>query len=336
VFAIAGVVFIRVLQAAEVRSVYGLLKAIGPELILALVPYLLVVGFETAGWKAIVNVLTRSVSFLGLLVARLATELVQRVVPGGPVLAETLKPIILKNKMPVSETTATVALNKIVTVAMHGVYVGVALALNFGDFRALSQALIHSALLPWLTLFTAVLMVVAAWIMGAVVLHGSLATRLHRLLVRIPAQRLRDWLILKESSFLATDQHVVDLMRARKAPLTTSAAFSLAGWIAESIETFVMLQLLGVPLGFRSVLTFESVVSILRSLAFFVPGSLGIQDFSYMAFLRAYGIDNATNVGAAFVVLKRAKEACWIGIGFAAAFIANAFKTSKPDESPTI
>jgi hypothetical protein len=48
-----------------------------------------------------------------------------------------------------------------------------------------------------------------------------------------------------------------------------------------------------------------------------VPAGLGVQDLSYLAFLRALQVPDALNVAAAFLLLKRSKECFWSMIGYA-------------------
>jgi uncharacterized membrane protein YbhN (UPF0104 family) len=61
-----------------------------------------------------------------------------------------------------------------------------------------------------------------------------------------------------------------------------------------------------------------------------VPAGLGVQDVSYLAFLRALGVPDALNVAAAFLLLKRAKECFWAAVGYAIL----AFDLRVPARSP--
>jgi hypothetical protein len=46
------------------------------------------------------------------------------------------------------------------------------------------------------------------------------------------------------------------------------------------------------------------------------PAGLGLQDLGYVTAFAALGIPDAANLGAAFILLKRTKELCWIGTGY--------------------
>ena len=60
---------------------------------------------------------------------------------------------------------------------------------------------------------------------------------------------------------------------------------------------------------------FEPMVSLTRSLAFFIPGGLGVMDSGYVSAFGSAGIANVVTAGAAFIVIKRSKELFWIVIG---------------------
>jgi hypothetical protein len=77
----------------------------------------------------------------------------------------------------------------------------------------------------------------------------------------------------------------------------------------------------------------EAAVVFLRNLAFFVPAGLGVQDAGYFKFLAAFGI---SPVGAgAFVILKRAKEALWVGVGYLVLLVLEGKHHSSEATVPT-
>ncbi len=74
--------------------------------------------------------------------------------------------------------------------------------------------------------------------------------------------------------------------------------------------------MLGVSLSPGTALAIEVAASFMRSLAFVVPNDLGVQDAGYVAMLAAFGVPDAATAGAAFIVLKRAKELAWMALGY--------------------
>jgi hypothetical protein len=98
--------------------------------------------------------------------------------------------------------------------------------------------------------------------------------------------------------------------------LAWPAFLFLAGWAWETVETFVILSVLGAGLGLGQVLSFETLLTIVRSLVVVVPSGLGVQDVGYLVFLRGYGVPDAVTLAAAFLVVKRAKETFWVAVGY--------------------
>jgi hypothetical protein len=111
------------------------------------------------------------------------------------------------------------------------------------------------------------------------------------------------------------------------------------GWLLESLETLVILRVLGAPLspflgGYAEVIAFEAGLALVRHTAFFAPAGLGVQDLGYIAFFHALGMPEASTLGAAFVVLKRAKEIVWIVIGYL--LLLTVHRSKKDAEAPAL
>src|SRR5262249_38705308 len=137
----------------------------------------------------------------------------------------------------------------------------------------------------------------------------------HAVLSRVPVPSLRRWFERRRARFLAVDAHCGRLA-AGGARLAAAAAWFYVGWLVESLETYVLLHLLGAQVPFVAVVAIEASVALIRSLTVFAPAGLGFQDASYLGFFHAFALPDWANVGAAFMVLKRGKEALWIVVGY--------------------
>jgi hypothetical protein len=104
-------------------------------------------------------------------------------------------------------------------------------------------------------------------------------------------------------------------LRGRAGTRWGATLLLLGGWLLETIDTLVILRLLGAPLGFGNVLAFEAGLALVRSLAFFAPAGFGIQDIGYISFLNALALPGGAALGAAFVLMKRSKELFFIALG---------------------
>ena len=318
VLALALAALWNTLRHAELRRATSLVAAIGAPILLVLVPWLLAMTCQAAGYARILAVLGRSVSLPRLLSVLVSAEAVLMSFPAGQALAESLNPYLRERRcgVPVPEGLAAVAAKKTLIVLSNGLYMGVAVVVGGTWLRSASPALLGAPGLTWIVAAAAAAMVATALITARVLFSGSVAARSYGLLGRIPSARLRRWLAERERGFTATDEHFSALSKASGGTLLATTTVFLGCWLLEGTEALVILRLLRVEVSYAEVLAFEVVVSLLRSLAFMVPAGLGVQDAGYVAFFGAFGVPDAPTLGVAFVLVKRARELVWIAVGF--------------------
>jgi hypothetical protein len=151
--------------------------------------------------------------------------------------------------------------------------------------------------------------------MASVFRNGSIARVTLRGLLRLPLGRWRDKISARRAGFDDTDRRLTRLFDAPVSALPGPVILCFASWLFEALESYLMLRLLGVELSFAAVLAMEAVVSFARHVLIVVPAGVGVQDVGYVALLAALGVQDAVNLGAAFAVLKRSKEAFWAVVG---------------------
>src|SRR5260370_18755866 len=124
--------FVRMARTAQPSEVLALLRARGPILALSVWPYLLVLWLDAAGWRTLLSTLGRDVGRWRVFWVRTSTEAIHRSLPGGAVAAEPLKPYLLQESpgAPISETTASLAISKVLPVAAHSLYSSAASAIS--------------------------------------------------------------------------------------------------------------------------------------------------------------------------------------------------------------
>lgn len=309
------------LRNADMGRVRAILGAAGPVLLVGLLPYPVAMAMDTLAGQRLLRALGRPVSFQRLYPVRLSIEAIHLSLPGGAVLADSLNPFLLQRRggVPLSEAVVSVGARKWLIMRSHTFYIALSGLLGFGLLQSLSETLVHFRGLPWVVLASALVPFVLSSVMASAFVGTSFVGRLHGLLGRLPSRRLKDWLDRRRDSFTATDGHIARLAGSSGAVHGATALF-LGAWLMESAETFLLLRLLGIPVGFVAVLAAEAGLSLVRSAALFAPAGLGVQDLGYMAFLRALGIPDAEAAAAAFVLVKRGKELVWIAVGYALFF----------------
>lgn len=82
--------------------------------------------------------------------------------------------------------------------------------------------------------------------------------------------------------------------------------FNLLGWIASGMGAWIVLHLMGIHLSIWDVLSLESVIFTLRSVAFFVPGAIGVQEAGYALLGQLFGLPPESAL--ALSLAKRARE----------------------------
>jgi F0F1-type ATP synthase membrane subunit c/vacuolar-type H+-ATPase subunit K len=135
-----------------------------------------------------------------------------------------------------------------------------------------------------------------------------------RALARLPNPPLRRAMQRNAARIDALDAASTQVLRHNLRNLVLSFLACLGGWLIAVLESYLLLSRMGLSSSLRVAYVIESVGSIFRMIFFFVPSGIGAQDVSFVALFKLYRFPAAP--AGAFVLLKRGKELCWIGIGF--------------------
>lgn len=112
------------------------------------------------------------------------------------------------------------------------------------------------------------------------------------------------------------DLHVGRFARDHPLRFVGSLLFGFAAWLFIALETYLILTILGAEPTFTQAIALESVASILRIVFFFIPGGLGATEVGFVTLMIAFGFPQAITLAAAYIGIKRMKEAGWILLGF--------------------
>lgn len=295
------------------QEVARLIAAIGPGLALVPIPYLLMLLLDALGWRLLLPPARRGIGLARLMRARAVAEAVGVSLPSAGVASEAVALHVLngQQRVPVAEGLASLAARRVLVVLGHG------LVLAMGALVcALGAAPVALPGQLWLLAVAAGALLALAWLIPQALVKGSLAERAHRTLRTLPGGRLRSWLDRNAGGFPETDRELARVFRRGFRAQAAATLLYLTIYLAEVGETWLILRLLGAGVGFVQVLSFESLLSLLRVVVFFLPAGLGVQDLGYVAVLHGLGLPRAASLGAAFVVLKRLKELSWMAAGY--------------------
>jgi putative membrane protein len=107
----------------------------------------------------------------------------------------------------------------------------------------------------------------------------------------------------------ATMAGLIDELRATYAApgrVLLAFALNLAGWIASGLGAWIVLLLMGARISVWSALSLESLIFTLRSVAFAIPGAIGVQEAAYALAAPLFGLPPETAL--ALSLAKRARE----------------------------
>ncbi len=302
---------------ARVRDAVAGVGVLGLALIAA--PQLLSLCLECIGWGHVFRRLGQRVAIRPLLRVRLMTEAVAQTLPLGVIWSESLKPLLLGRHtgMPTSRAVAGIVARKYLLMSSQAVYVALLSVCGFATLRRLSLALTgHTGCAYGAFGVSALLCLLAFGVCGAFT-RGRIADRALSLLSSFGNARFKHGLHQQRASFSDTDMLTEQYFAANFAQTTLlPGMFFLCGWLCESLESYLILHLLGIQLDFFAIASVEVLLSFLKNVLFVLPAGIGVQDVGYVSCLTALGVPDALIVGAAFSALKRGKELFWAACGY--------------------
>lgn len=317
----AAALVLRLLHSADLGRALGQMRASGPRLLLVLVPFAVGMALDALCWSWILAALGGLVRYRPLLRLRMGAEALVLSVPGGSVAAEVIKPVLLarEQRVPMPLGAASVAVKKSLYFLADALYLGTGVAGGWTLLVALgaeAAGSFGSRLLPAVALSAVFGLAALGLLFASGLNRGLIAGRLFALLERVPVARFRRWISARAAGFVAVDASA-RLFFERGPRLVVPCFLLLFGqWLTEATETFLIVRLLGLEVRFLPVLAFESLNSLVRSLAFFVPAGLGIQDMGQVLFVKTMGSADAATVGAAVLLTKRSKDLVWSLVGY--------------------
>jgi glycosyltransferase 2 family protein len=316
-FALCVALFAWALAQADLAAGWRRIVAIGPIVLVVLIPFPLSIACDALAWRTLLAALGHRVRWSPLFKVRIATEAVTNSTPAGAVWAEALSPVLVARRTgaPVPDVVAASTAKRWLLVRMHGGYVALAAAFGYPALSEASRRLTGGDGVVVLVVVGAFALVLLSMAVEAVTSRGQVAGRVSGFLGRRRFRGIQQWIEGRRHHFTHADTQIAYLSSDRTA--TAKASFYIFGlWLLEGIETYVILRLLGADLGLVEVMSFDAALSVVRSAAVFAPAGIGVQDVGYLTVLEAYGVPGASGIAPAFVVLKRMKEALFVAIGF--------------------
>ncbi|HEV8586754.1 MAG TPA: flippase-like domain-containing protein [Methylomirabilota bacterium] len=267
-------------------------------LVVILFPFSVVNVLDTLGWRFAFR--HDRVPFGALFSARMAGEAFNLTTPTASVGGEAVKAWLIRHHVPLDEGLSSVIVAKTTITIAQGLLLVVGLPAAW-------------ALLPHDSpLLTAMLWLLVAEILAVA---GFVAVQVTGVLGRGGRALGRLAFLDKLAGGLGRlDDSLAEFYRREPRRLALSTFFHFLGWLASGLEVWVVLHLLGIDISLGAALLVEAFSTAVRFATFMVPASIGALEGGHVAIFTALGFGGT--VGMSFSLVRRIREATWIGVGF--------------------
>jgi glycosyltransferase 2 family protein len=314
-------------------TVVRLLGQAGVGALLVLVPHPLSMTLESWAWRHAISSVGGRTRFASIWKIRTATEALYLLLPGGVVVAESVKPLLLERSAGLSLELGIGATfyRKFLRLAGQGPYVLLAAFWGGPALLELSLTWFSSSALYWAVLGLGVVFLGLALGLALGMRNAGLAGRLFDFLALFPRLFSNEFLMRVRHRFRETDVVARAFFRLPLRKTWLPILCSGVCWLFEPIESWLGLRVLGLDVPFELVLGVDVAISLLRQAAVFLPGGLGLQEAGYLGALVALGVPAPLETAAAFSVLKRAKDLAWGTFGLV--LMSRLLPEGKPPET---
>jgi hypothetical protein len=312
----AGALLAQTFGGVDWRITARAIQAIGPVVSIAFVPFLGAMVLDAWGLQVLLAALGRSVSLTRLLPIRVGTEAIHVTSPAGFLVADSATASLLDARcgVPLPEGLILVVARKWLVMRGHFLYIVMGVALGGAALAAVSRRHCGGPWLPWAVGVSALAPLMMSTGMGLGFRDRPALARIQSAVAKTGWTWLRNRAVRWRDGAAILDARLARIGAARRATTLAAAAF-FGCWLLESVDTAIVLRLVGGPLDWSCAVAAEVGISMIRSVGNVAPAGLGMQDAGYVTVFRAMGL--SPEGAAAFVVIKRAKELLWIATGYA-------------------
>jgi Lysylphosphatidylglycerol synthase TM region len=297
------------------------LTTLGWSLAILAVLGLVKLGLRTWSWRETLvadGVRTNGWQLFG---ARLISQTFGYLSVMGSLVADPLKPLLLRDTDVAASTPGTLVETVVfwfssLLIILAGAFAGVLVASNGPQLLAFT--------------FATMAIVVAGFVF--LLRKAPLVPRLRGFLARKwknPPARLAAWLIKAEG----IEGSAISFHRRHPRAMRDILLLNLAVQMVMGAEVLIVLAAIGVKIGFLQLLATEGVSRIAKILTFYIPARLGADEASGAGAFVLFGMDGAA--GLTLAIARRIQAFVWVAVGLAWWHIIGSRKPRKEDYCAT-
>jgi glycosyltransferase 2 family protein len=304
IFLLVGVGLLAILVTqVDLAAVRADMREMGWALPLIFLPYITVYLCDTLGWRWAFGPTVR-VTFGMLFLTRMAGEAINNLTPFAYLGGEPVKAHLLSRfRIPMIEGMAASIIAKLLISIAQFIFV------SLGGILAMS----HLATRPDILWALVGVVIVAGGFLAGVSrgLQRGLFMQLFRLLDRwqLTPSILERW----RTHLRRLDETIAGFYHRHPRHLVLSLLFHILGWLLGGLEVYAIFYAVGRSIDLTEAIAIEALASVAKGLAFFIPGSLGVQEGGNVLILALFGF--SASLGLTFSLLRRLRELVWISLG---------------------
>jgi putative membrane protein len=295
---------VAVFATQDFRSVLAATQLVGGGLAWVVLWRFAAVALLALGWRQLFEAAGRP-SALGTFLARWVGESVNTLLPVAQVGGEIVRGRLIMRWL--GATGAAVPLTIVVgtiivdmTLNLSGQF-ALALAGAWHVWRVAGRGVLEIAVACIAALLPLALLAIAQ--------QPAVLARAHRGFGRLTGKD-------RDAGGAAEFSVAVRAVYARSADLLKALAFHLASALARAFETWIVLKMMGTPVGVMDAVMIEGLAGAFRTAAFLLPGGLGVQEGALLVVSGWIGVPPAHAL--ALALIKRARELLVGGTGLLA------------------
>jgi uncharacterized protein (TIRG00374 family) len=270
---------------------------------LIFLPYIAVYCCDTLGWRFAFGP-SLSIPFHTLFLTRVGGEAINNITPFAYLGGEPVKAHLLTRfQIPIIRGMAASIIAKLLISISQFFFV------ILGGTLALSHLLTRPDVLwPLVVVILAVGVLLTSLSYG---LRIGLFTLLFRALDRwkLTPSFMEGWRV----HLRQLDETIVGFSRRYPSQLILSLGLHFMGWLLGTLEVLAIFYAVGIPISITEAIAVEALASVVKAAAFFIPGSLGVQDGGNVLLLAFFGY--SSGLGLTFSLVRRMRELLWISMG---------------------
>jgi len=286
-------------------EIFTNLSRLGWLMPVVVMPYFLVYVLDTWGWYlAIGSYADARPPYLTLFRVRWAAESVNSVIPSAYVGGEAIKVYLLHKRGVCGMTASTsVVVSKTCQVLAEAFFIGLG-ALAATLWLPAGAGARSGMMLITLAAFGVTGMIFLLQRRG---MFSSLRALLAHFSIRFK------WFESNLPKLRKLDDQTYAFYHRDRARFFYSTAAFLMGWLADTLEIYVICHLLGLPLAWMEALAIEAFISVAKAMGIFVPGALGVQETGVVLLFQIFGLP--IPIAVAYAILRRGRELFYVLIG---------------------